>query len=67
MSVAVADANRRRNFRLPRRIARLALTPVAEIDTRGDCGVIRLISREINIEVLLDERSELREKSLSIR
>lgn len=64
-SVAAAGTSRRRNFRLPR-IARLALTPVAEIDTWGNCSVIRLISREINIEVSLDEMSCSRKRSLPI-
>ena len=57
-SVPAAGANR--EAQLPATTAyraRLALTPAAEIDTRGDCSVIRLISREINIEVSLGEAS----------
>lgn len=65
-SIAAAGTGRRRNFRLPRCIARLALTPVAEIDTWGNCSVIRLISREINIEVSLDEMSCSRKRSSPI-
>lgn len=65
-SVAAASANRRRNFRLPWCIARLALTPVVEIDTREDCSVIRLISREINIKVSLGEVS-YGERSLLVK
>jgi len=33
----------------------MALTPVAKIDTQEDCGFMRWIRREINIEVLLDK------------
>lgn len=53
-------ANANRKAQLPATAvyrARLALTLIAEIDTRGECNVIRLISREINIEVSLDEVS----------
>jgi len=34
----------------------MALAPVAEIDARDDdCGFVRLIKREINVRVSLDE------------